>query len=410
MHRQRSGIGFLAVGLRSVLVMFSLATICLSCLGKQGPYAGGESHWLAQCANDGDCGGGDLRCVCGTCTRACSTDAACAGGKAASCYNTSSPLLLQRCEDRGFDGSRGLCLARCAADKDCGSGRTCMVGACLPALRADAGASDPTSSGQPSTQTSDFNGVSTDISWTDPVVVPVPQVQIAGGDQRIVGEWQEANCDPAAQTQGCARLLITLTDTGEATGNLMFGSLQSAPGMFPEAEDPDVGYPVGLDLRKYGDLISPTALVPYRMLDGSFKNGQLTFAWSPLDLWHTWCGLQKPYPVTRSGRRFDYCVPSKLQDQKGIDESKVLLCMPVDFMCPGSNNASPKPCVCSGGSGWNCLGVCRCDNVKCDADLYSVQRQEASLTLGGTRLSGSLTNAYDPSASPQPITLERVSP
>src|SRR5690242_12729072 len=84
--------------LRAILGAGSIVLACLSCSGKSGPQVGGESHWLATCKRDRDCGGEGLSCVCGACTLACSNDMGCGSTKPAACYNTNSPLLLQRCE------------------------------------------------------------------------------------------------------------------------------------------------------------------------------------------------------------------------------------------------------------------------------------------------------------------------
>jgi hypothetical protein len=93
------------------------------------PDVGGETHWLAECASDGDCGAGF--CQCGVCTVGCMGDGECQGGEQpAKCYDLRSPGLAGACE--GADISQGgVCLATCTSASDCQSGQTCQAGACL---------------------------------------------------------------------------------------------------------------------------------------------------------------------------------------------------------------------------------------------------------------------------------------
>jgi hypothetical protein len=269
----------------------------------------------------------------------------------------------------------------------------------------DAGATGSTATGQPGLHASDFNGVSDSVSWSDPIAVPVPQEQIAGADDRIIGTWRDPSCDPSLRRTGCAELVITRTQTGDIVGEMQFGpafgpAAPTALGPFPPAEDPSVGYPVGLTRQDYSNLRQFPALgFPYRVLDGHLENDQLSFGWSTNDLWHAWCRLQTPSPWSLAGRGFFFCVPSAAEDRVDIDQAKLLLCTPSNACV----SLDPSPaCACS-----SCFNVCRCESSGCDADLYSPQRLEARLTLTGGRLSGALTTGFDPELH---VTLEQVSP
>jgi hypothetical protein len=69
---------------RTWLLLGSLALAAAGGCGKAAsePQLGGETHWLQRCSADGadvsECGP-ELQCVCGVCSRACETDAECAG-------------------------------------------------------------------------------------------------------------------------------------------------------------------------------------------------------------------------------------------------------------------------------------------------------------------------------------------
>jgi hypothetical protein len=389
-----------------------LMAVCASCSSKRGPQVGGETHWLAACTQDEECGGTDLSCVCGTCTRACSGDAACAGGRDAACFDVNSPLLLQRCEDRGSGSSHGLCLPRCTKDADCGSGRACVQHTCVLAQQPDAGAANATASGQPGVSISDFNGVSDNVSWTDAVTVPTPQVVIAGADDSIVGTWQEPDCDPSQTNafgpSACMRLVIERDAAGEVTGSVHFDRTDDIHGPFQPPQDPNVGYPIELDVTKYEYLVGNSVPgVPYRILDGGFENGRLTFTFANLDIWHEWCRLQTPYPWQLGGRGFYFCVPQDDAAQTSIDEAKIVLCTSADFgpLC-SDGGSGLEPCSCAAGVNPRCSGAyCHCDSQACDADLES--RHQVHLTLEGGRLSGTLSAD---SLSSDPVALERVSP
>jgi hypothetical protein len=117
---------------------------------------------------------------------------------------------------------------------------------------------------------------------------------------------------------------------------------------FAPASDPDVGYPKGVDVARYGDLyINPPVETPYRMLDGRFASGHLTFKWTAFDPWHDWCRLQTPYPWQVADRQFFFCVPQDEDERAAFDHGKVALCTSADFLkrCTDPQGAR-GPCVC----------------------------------------------------------------
>ncbi len=104
------------------LAPLALTLLVAGCIESAPPPGGGrvdsESHWLAPCADDAECGG--LACLCGTCTRACDAAAPC-GGEA-------------RCVDFGGDvcAPAPACAAGCVGDADCPDTLRCIGGACQP--------------------------------------------------------------------------------------------------------------------------------------------------------------------------------------------------------------------------------------------------------------------------------------
>lgn len=117
-----------------------LALAATSCGAKTSDGNGTDSntHWLARCSADNDCGDG-LSCVCGACTRQCSSSG--------SCESLDEGAL---CLDLLCDGEPlAVCSLGCNEPADCGSGTSCEGGACVPRLaeaptteRPDAGRSD----------------------------------------------------------------------------------------------------------------------------------------------------------------------------------------------------------------------------------------------------------------------------
>jgi len=102
-----------------------LGSVLVGC----GPSAGGDSqtNWLRVCQTDAQCG--ELRCLCGACTRPCTADTACAGVSGSSCVPATDAGAIALCG--GNTAPSGLCLPRCA-DGRCASGTACVAGVCEP--------------------------------------------------------------------------------------------------------------------------------------------------------------------------------------------------------------------------------------------------------------------------------------
>lgn len=210
---RRGSAGGVALGsMPSVAAACLLVAWCFGCSGKHGPQVGGDSHWLAACLEDVECGGEELSCVCGTCTKACARDASCSGGVGAACYDRGSPLLLQRCEDRSSAPSHGICLPTCKRNADCGARRACAQGACVPAAESDAGTVGATQTAQPTVQISDFAGVDAAVSWSQPVAVPTRSEAIVGADASLLACASTASANP--RTTSASRSISRARTTG----------------------------------------------------------------------------------------------------------------------------------------------------------------------------------------------------
>jgi hypothetical protein len=209
----------------------------------------------------------------------------------------------------------------------------------------------------------------------------------------------------------CPRLVIERDSAGRVVGSVHFDRAKNPDGPFPPAENPDVGYPPNVDPSQYPVLGNPLTNVAYRMLDGSFQNGHLTFTWSTFDLWKDWCRLQTSYLWQVGGHEFYFCVPQDAAAQAKYDRGKVVLCTTPDFgtLCTDQNGAV-IPCACGVDAGVVELcnpTVCQCETQGCDVALYSYVRVNEDLTLEGGRMRGMWTNdSYFPWA----FTFERVNP
>jgi hypothetical protein len=422
MTRQSAWFASCAQFLCRMLLAFGTGYPAWACSGKPGPQVGGETHWLASCVEDRDCADDALSCVCGTCTRVCTADKTCGSTSESACFDVQSPLLLQRCDARTLRESGGVCLARCTVNTDCGAARSCSQGACVPSQPGDGGVLSPAmldaGQAQPQLSTKDFAAVDASVPWTEAVMVPKPDLSIAGGDARLLGSWRQQGCDPGNMSfsWGCLRIEVLQSADGTLQGSLNFDRTFDVRGPFKPAQDPDHGYPVEVAVKDYSSLEwNPQVGVPYRMLNGSFANNRLTFAWSYFDIWHDWCGLQHPYPWQIGDQRFYFCVPQDTQARSMIDEAKDVLCTSADFdpLCP-TDAGELLPCTCVLGSD-NPLGVnnpkcsqsyCHCDSQSCDADLNS-RRYQVDLTLQDGHLVGTWTPI---GSSPVKITLQQESP
>jgi hypothetical protein len=408
---------------RRLLLLGSLVLFGSACSKPTVPEVGSESHWLAECSVGEDCGDG-LSCVCGACTRMCSVDATCAGDVPAACYDLSSPALVQRCEGSEGQPSSGVCLRECVEASECAANKACIEGACVPRL-----ASDPVV--QPDGGMSDGGGalsraeldellsMDTSVDVSTPLSPPTLVSGVRGGDETITGTWVEESCDPAGASAdrpwGCVRLTLARDAAGKVTGTLQTErtavpeGFSDPAGPYPPAEDPDVGYPLGAAPETYGShAYGFPPGIPYRVLDGRFEVGRLTFAWSPFDLWNDWCELQTSYPWTVGERAFAFCVPQDKALWTEIDEGKIVLCTTVDLepFCSGGGDGV-LPCACIGdGNLPRCSSAyCQCDDEGCRADVGQLLTR-VELVVEGETMTGSWRHRYRDWRG----TLRRVSP
>lgn len=408
---------------RSLLLLGALLLLSSSCSKRSTPEVGGsESHWLAECSDSDDCGE-ELDCICGACTRLCSMDEACGGDIPALCYERSSPVLVRRCEGTAVEQSAGVCLRGCVESAECGESQLCVFGACVPRLASewddvpDGGVSDA-GGGLSRDELDELLSMDTDIDYGAPVASPPLLSGVSGGDERITGRWIEQGCDPGApdvnRSWGCVRLTLERDAADAVTGTIQIARTASIDGLldpippFPPAEDPDVGYPPGMEPVLYDQYVwnfGPG--IPYRVLDGDFDGTRLRFAWSASDLWQDWCVLQKSHRWMIDDHAFSFCVPQDRALWTELDEAKIVLCTSAGFepLCSAGGALIPCPCLEDGNP--RCSpAYCRCDDAGCQANLRFLNRVELSLSLDGEAMTGSWSGGtYDWSG-----TLRRLSP
>ncbi len=114
-----------ALGARTALVVLGVtATAC----SPSGPKTGSQTNWLRSCQADSDCG--DLRCICGTCTRGCGDVSNCNDLSDATCVADDDPGAIALCGGIR-PASYGICVPRCSSE-DCPDGSSCVAGVCTP--------------------------------------------------------------------------------------------------------------------------------------------------------------------------------------------------------------------------------------------------------------------------------------
>lgn len=107
-----------------------LAWLAVACGATDGPRTGGQTNWLRACESDAQCGSG-LTCLCGACTKVCeASDASCAALPGASCVTADDSGAIAVCGG-ALPPVAGLCLPRCGAD-ECARGTACIAGVCAP--------------------------------------------------------------------------------------------------------------------------------------------------------------------------------------------------------------------------------------------------------------------------------------
>jgi len=372
---------------------FAWCSLLLCACGGDDPQVGGETHWLMACGADAECGDG-LQCVCGSCTRACASDASCEGSKPAACYDMGSPLLLQRCPGIAAEALGGVCLPSCSmGGAQCGSTRSCVENACLP---ADESSSSP--SGDAGSDAvgpvalppiSDFDAVEADILWSEAITLPERSVTIEGADApELVGTWTARGCDAArvvgpAEVPGCRQLVIR-SDGAGVTGHLQF--LTDPPALPLPPVDPDAGYPPGLSADEVSFLSwLPVAGVAYRLRDGRFHDGIFEFVWSPFDVFRDWCAAQTPQLWSLEGHRYYFCAPQDPETQAQLDSAKLDLCLHPELR-PGCDDGSGQSGACLS------IAACRCEPDRCEVDTQLIFVR-GRFAVEGSSMTGSWAEA-----------------
>jgi len=102
-----------------------------ACGAKSTPQIGGETNWLEICERDAQCGAGG--CVCGVCSIECSENDDCTGGFRGACVSARGAVGSELCVAQSEPvPAAGLCLPRCEADRECGTGYRCEQATCVP--------------------------------------------------------------------------------------------------------------------------------------------------------------------------------------------------------------------------------------------------------------------------------------
>jgi hypothetical protein len=230
---------------------------------------------------------------------------------------------------------------------------------------------------------SDFQDARAPQDFTDPVTLPPPQPGFTGDMEALVGVWVEKHyyddktCDSDAPGSSCTRLEIRKERNGTYSGILLRSedSFNAFPirGPFAPAVDRDLGYPREISPKdyEYGRDFVPG--IEYRVFDGLYRDGTLSFWVSPLDLWQDWCALQSPHVWDIEGRKEYRCVP-QTADSTNTDLGKLTLCTSAEDypLCTGREGYK-APCPCIDASGvWSydplcSLAYCECGPAGCVA-------------------------------------------
>jgi hypothetical protein len=108
-------------------VAWSLALLSLAaCTSNEPPAPQSQTHWLAKCEVDDDCGG--LSCICGSCAARCAAGDRCSvEGLQTECQASTSAAVSALCDGRA---TTSVCLVPC--DGGCRFGERCVGNACVP--------------------------------------------------------------------------------------------------------------------------------------------------------------------------------------------------------------------------------------------------------------------------------------
>jgi hypothetical protein len=381
------------------------------------PELGGDTHWLQACDQDRECARGS--CTCGVCTESCERNAECAGERAAQCYATAAPGVQAACAAGSAPDSeaKGICLAQCKLDRECGSGQWCVDGACVRARETEQPATTDTSApaGQlPSTRASDFAGLASNVSFDEPAVaLAEPEREFAGGGaEQLLGTWLEPGCDPAdGETwhylAGCVTLSIArVGPNGAIQGQISVrDEVETLPSQvnwreFAPARDPDVGYPVEIEPKDYREV---GRFGPSSLLDPFFDGTRLHFWTSSMELWDGWCKLQTSYRVPGGDPPYQCVSEGAATGSVAVDHGKLVLCTTEwsagsceVLGCTGGGGSCETPisigCNCTDVGNVNGLerpecspAYCRCDERGCGAN-WPAGRIDTEATWDGVAI------------------------
>lgn len=379
-----------------MVVTLLLAALAAVACSNPGPRAEGETHWLEACVVDEDCGGG--ACICNVCTATCDGDASCqAAATPARCFHTRSASLELACADGEAVDGVAICLADCTSDADCFDAQSCQQGACIPAPPS-AKSVDDIADAKPGLDPRAFLDAQVSLDFTQPHVVPVPQLVLTGNYPELAGEWQES-CDGEtdhtsieAHHSGCMRMLLEPSADGSGlVGVVTFtggdAETNRVAGPFEPASAPTEGYPPGMEPSDHHALYQiEVPGVTYRVFDARYDGAELSFWTSPRDLWTAWCELQTSYPVTVNGNDRYRCVPSDATPGS-VGVEKFQLCTEWDV--PECDSSADNPISCAG-------SACTCGPDGCTSAIhrtrwvYTLTLQDE--TMRSTSLKGMLLN------------------
>ncbi len=108
------------------------ALLLFSCTQSHDTRVDGQTHFLTQCDEDGDCGG--LDCICGVCTKTCASAAGCEElGEGVSCLEPAELGARECGTGKGEPVDQSVCDATCTEDSGCnslGDAHACYTGYC----------------------------------------------------------------------------------------------------------------------------------------------------------------------------------------------------------------------------------------------------------------------------------------
>lgn len=214
------------------------------------------------------------------------------------------------------------------------------------------------------------------------VLIPLAGLQACGEDGKVdlgtsvtgavlsdyVDEWN-GYTEATQLVFGSDRIRVRITSDGQ--GTLVLGESQT----YPQATDPNVGYPPNEDpmsARVKESMFRPG--MEYPLHGVKVESKRIRFTVSTNDFYKSWCELQTPVPTDDPG--VFYCGPNGFS---GTADG-----------CFAAGTEAPIDCakaaLCIGGH------VCTCTATSCTANLDSNTQFDAALREDGTLLEGTFNN------------------